>query len=227
MSPTSLTTLGALLRKDWRLQWIAVLLVLGFEPLAYLTFVVQFPPALRVDSGVFLQGIASAGTFVMAFRVIASEEGNRSILFLKSLPLTTRSIYGSKFIFMIVFVLVNCLWLNLFFALLRAWTTWTLNPVAPEAIASALVIQLFFACLLAAVAILTSSEKAIWFPFPAVLILLNAYTWLSDSDGPLAEVSLLEGLRHHWLTVDAAVLALSVGIVAWVMHRIQRKPALV
>ncbi len=107
-----ITRVALLLRKDLWLHFWAIVILRALEMGSFLTFAAQFPPAMRSLSGGFLQGITAIGTFMIGYRLLASEDSVGSLTFLKSLPLSTTEIFGSKILFMWGYVLLNSLTLN-------------------------------------------------------------------------------------------------------------------
>jgi predicted permease len=203
-----------LLAKDLRLQWRTALALLVFEVLAFATFVAQFPEPMRATSGTFLQGIASIGTFIMGYRILASEERSGAISFLKGLPLSTDEIYGSKFLFVYTYALANVAALNGAFLLLGGLLPWEVGVPTLRAVVIGALVQLVFAWLLVGTATLINSEKAIWVPFPLVVLLVNGYAILS-SDGRSGLAQTLAQVAEHWAWLAAAaVVLLAAGSLA-------------
>lgn len=217
---------ATLLAKDARLQASAFEVLVLFELGTFLTFVAQFPPPMRATAGVLLQGTAAIGTFVMAYRSVAVEDSGGTIRFLKSLPLSTSDIYGSKFAFMALYVLANAAALNVLFAVCRALLPWDMAPVTVQAVVVGLVVQLGFAAVLVAVATLSSSEKAVWVPFPVVVVLLNLYT-VTSSREHTAGSSVLQTLSDAWAAYSLLGLLLVLALVLVVVRLLGRKTSLV
>lgn len=215
-----------LLRKDVRMQWVPALVLLVFEVLTFLSFEAQFPDPMRVSAGAFLQSVASIGTFVMAYRVLATEEASGAIKFLKSLPFTNDEIFFSKFVFVTGYVIVNAVSLNLVFLLLREVLPWTMDPVTVKAVLVGFVVQFLFAFILVAIATLANSEKAIWVPFPVVILLLNAYTLLTSDDGSGQFGGVFEELDRNWGLYGAGVVVLALLLCLVVVRRTRARKVL-
>jgi len=218
---------GALLTKDVKLQRTAFAVLVLFELFTFATFEAQFPAPMRLTAGVFLQGIAAIGTFVMAYRAIATEEASSTIQFLKSLPLTNDEIYGSKFLFMVGYVVLNSAALNLIFFVSRPLLPWETHPLTGQAIIIGLVVQLVFAVILVSIATLTTSEKAIWVPFPLVILLLNAYTVLTSDGNPITGATVFDAILGSWQWYSAGVVVLLAAVIVAVVRQTGRKTTLV
>ncbi|PDQ36098.1 MAG: hypothetical protein B5766_02890 [Candidatus Lumbricidophila eiseniae] len=204
-----------LIRKDLRLHWVAFIILVVFQLATFVTFEAQFPPVMQPMGAVFLQGIASIGTFVMAYRVTAAEEANNSIRFLKSLPLTTIEIFGAKYLYMTMYVVVNLVVLNLFLSLFgNLMPGEKIDAPTVETLGIGFVIQFAFGVLLVSVASLFNSEKAIWVPFPLVVLLLNGYAQLTSNNGPIATLRLWAYINENWLWMSAGVVA-ELLILVW------------
>src|SRR6218665_2070184 len=208
-----------LIRKDLRLHWVAFIILVVFQLATFVTFEAQFPPVMQPMGAVFLQGIASIGTFVMAYRVTAAEEANNSIRFLKSLPLTTIEIFGAKYLYMTMYVVVNLVVLNLFLSLFgNLMPGEKIDAPTVETLGIGFVIQFAFGVLLVSVASLFNSEKAIWVPFPLVVLLLNGYAQLTSNNGPIATLRLWAYINENWLWMSAGVVA-ELLILVWLVLR--------
>lgn len=166
-----------LFEKDFRQYAAELLLLVLFELASIFSLILQFPqgdPALILSLAF---GISLVGGFVFSFRTVATEESSRSMAFLLALPLTAPQIVSHKFLlnllltslnFILVFglVLLYCVWqtplnLTLGSTLLTLWLLQLLNN------------HLFLCC-----SLLFSSTKAIWLPFPLLIIGINvAANW--------------------------------------------------
>ncbi|OJV24803.1 MAG: hypothetical protein BGO26_20015 [Actinobacteria bacterium 69-20] len=215
-----------LLRKDLGSQWVPALVLLAVELVTVVSIVAQFPPEMRQSAGTFVQGVASIGTFVMAYRAVASQESAGVIGFLKSLPLTTDEIFGSRFVFLAGYVIANCAALNVTYAALRPLLGFsTVNP-SWAAMVTGVVIQLVFAVLLVSVALLANSEKAIWVPFPLVIVLLNLYTMMTSKPNSWGS-SLLANVRSLWALYGLLAVVVLVALTLLVMGLLRTKRTLV
>ncbi len=166
-----------LFEKDLRQYAAELLLLVLFELASIFSLILQLPqgdPALILSLAF---GISLVGGFVFSFRTVATEESSRSMAFLLALPLTAQQIVSHKFLlnllltslnFILVFgsVLLYCVWqtplnLTLGSTLLTLWLLQLLNN------------HLFLCC-----SLLFSSTKAIWLPFPLLIIGINgAANW--------------------------------------------------
>lgn len=168
-----------LLYKDLRQYGIELLPLVFFELAAVCSLLLQLKAASPALILSLAFGISLVGGFVFSFRSVASEESSRSMAFLLALPLIPVQIVAQKFLlnlllttlnFVLVFgaLLLYCLWqtehvLAISPMLLTLWLLQLLNN------------HLFLGC-----ALLFSSNKAIWLPFPLLLIGINlAANWAS------------------------------------------------
>lgn len=228
MDPVSAATNGyRLIAKDTGLHWLAFLVLLALQIATFITFELQFPPYMQSLGAVFIQGIASIGTFVMAYRITASEEANNTLRFLKSLPVTTTEIFGAKFVFIALYCVANLALLNLFLVIFGGLLPWEMDGPTSEVLAIGVVVQLAFGTLLVAVAALLNSEKAIWLPFPLVIILLNVYTQLTSNDGPVASADFWSFFSDNWVWLSALVIAVLVVIAVVTIRVLRTKRSLI
>lgn len=218
--------LGILLRRDVRAQWVVVLILLALEFVTVVSLVAQFPPPMQESAGVFLQGATSIGTFVMAYRAVATEESVGVMGFLKSLPLTNDEIFGSRFIFMTGYVVVNAFLLNGAYIVARPLLGWSDTNPSWGVIVGGMIVQLLFAVILVSVALLVNSEKAIWVPFALVIVLLNGYTLLAskpESGGS----RMMNHVRDNWLVYGLATIAFLAAVATLVLRMVKTKKTLV
>jgi hypothetical protein len=211
MVQSSTARMWRLITKDFKFQWLAIVVLFVFEAASFVTFVVQFPESMRRTSGVFLQAIGAIGTFIISFRLLATEEASSSIFFLKGLPLLTREIFGAKYLIIWGYVILNALALNVGFELARRWGPWQLERPEAKLVVGGIVLQLIFASLLLWTATWVNSEKAIWIPFPLLLILLNFFSYaMSPSQQNSPVVTALGQIGEHWIAYAlATTLALA------------------
>jgi hypothetical protein len=217
-----------LILKDIRLHWLAFFVLLTLQIATFITFELQFPPYMQSLGAVFIQGTASIGTFVMAYRITASEEANNTLRFLKSLPVTTTEIFGAKFVFIALYCLANLTLLNVFLVVFGPLLPWEdMDPATNEVLAIGVVVQLAFGTLLVAVAALLNSEKAIWLPFPLVIILLNVYTQLTSEDGPVDTTDFWSFFSDNWVWLSLLVVAVLVIITVITIRVLRTKRSLI
>jgi len=163
--------------KDLRQYGVELLPLVLFELATVFSLLLQLKQATPTLILSLAFGISLTGGFVFSFRTVASEESSRSMAFLLALPMTPQQIVLHKFMlnlllttlnFLLVFgaILLYCLWQteHVFVmspVLLTLWLLQVLNN------------HLFLGC-----ALLFSSSKAIWLPFPLLLIGINlAANW--------------------------------------------------
>lgn len=220
-------SLFVLLVKDLRLQRVAFIVLVAFELLTFVSFEAQFPVGMRETAGVFLQGVTSIGTFVMAYRLLATEEASGSIGFLKTLPLTNDEIYFSKFAFMFGYAIANAAVLNSLYVFYLNLFESDLGPLTIPTVLVGLLVQLCFAVVLVSIATLATSEKAIWVPFPLVILVLNVYTLATSGDGWAAGSSVLSVFMRSWGWYSAAIVVLLLTASVAVVRSTKLKRALV
>ncbi len=224
MGAHSIARVWHLIRKDLWMQTPAMLLLFVLEVVSFVTFVAQFPPEMRAVSGVFLQGISAIGTFMIGYRILAAEESAGSLSFLKSLPLSTTEIFMSKFALIWLYLLFNSASLNASYLVMQRVSVWGLLDLQARDIVTGLAVQLFFATLLIWAATWWDAQKAIWIPFPLLIILLNVYSYaLSPEQNDNWIMKTLNQLQDHWQLYIAlaavAALALSALVVLTLNHK--------
>lgn len=219
----------SLVAKDlWLHRWVIPLL-LALEVASYVTFVVQFPEPMRSGSALFLQGLTSIGTFMLGYRLLASEENVGALAFLKSLPLTNSEIYWEKVTFLWSYVVANAASINVVYLIMRPlFPTWNLDPLDVAQVVGGVAVQLLFATVLIWVATWADSQKAIWIPFPLLLIMINLYTMLLSPTAP--DNVVLHAFRSvadywFWWSLGGIALTLAAGFV--IVEGLRRKRSLI
>ena len=101
---------------------------------------------------------------------------------------------------------------------------WGLLDLKARDIVTGLAVQLFFATLLIWAASWWDAQKAIWIPFPLLIILLNVYSYaLSPEQNDSWIMKTLNQLRDHWLLyiglAAGAALVLSALVVLTLNHK--------
>ncbi|TQK03376.1 ABC transporter permease [Herbaspirillum sp. SJZ107] len=122
-------------------------------------------------------GISFIAGFVLSFRMVASEDGATGMAFLLSLPVTRREIVVAKF---------AATWLLSLTNFLVVWGSVLLYCLAREDsdmpdvdnIVTFVLLQLFSSSFYLSCAILFNSSRAIWLPFPLLVVGINlAVNW--------------------------------------------------
>lgn len=122
-------------------------------------------------------GISFIAGFVFSFRMVASEDGATGMAFLLSLPVTRREIVVAKF---------AATWLLSLTNFLVVWGSVLLYCVARDggempdvhSIATFVLLQLLSSSFYLSCAILFNSSRAIWLPFPLLVVGINlAVNW--------------------------------------------------
>jgi ABC-type transport system involved in multi-copper enzyme maturation permease subunit len=115
--------------------------------------------------------------FVFSFRTVASEDGSTGMAFLLSLPITRREIVLSKFIVNWILALGNFLavWGGvLLYCLYRN----ELDVPDASLLLNFILLQLLSSSFYLSCAILFNSARAIWMPFPLLVVGVNlAFNW--------------------------------------------------
>lgn len=126
--------------------------------------------------------ISLVGGFVFSFRTVATEDASKGMAFLLSLPVTPGSIVQAKF-------RVNWLLTALNFAIVWGGTwlychlEWDLPPPSAMMLMTLLLIQCANNSLYLAAALAFTSARAIWLPFPVLLVAINvAVNWKSIAE---------------------------------------------
>jgi ABC-type transport system involved in multi-copper enzyme maturation permease subunit len=122
-------------------------------------------------------GISFIAGFVFSYRMVASEDGATGMAFLLSLPVTRREIVVAKFVATWIMSLTNFLvvWGSvLLYCLARE------DGAAPELgnIVIFVLLQLLSSSFYLCCAIVFNSSRAIWLPFPLLVVGINlAVNW--------------------------------------------------
>lgn len=200
----------ALVKKDLSRHGRELLLLAAFELILVLTLAVQ----LEHLSAAVLLTLAFAVSFIAGFvfslRTVASEDASTGMGFLLSLPVTRGQIVVAKF-------LVNWLLVTANFVLVwggvAAYVVWGGDEWPGVSAGLTLgALQLLNASFFLSCALLFNSSRAIWFPFPLLIVAINlAVNWqriapvlpgLPSAPGLAAAVLLLAsaallGLTRH------------------------------
>jgi len=166
-----------LLKKDLRHHLGELLFVMACELGLVLSLGVQMD---NLNPQVLLTlafGISFIAGFVLSFRMVASEDGATGMAFLLSLPVTRREIVVAKF---------AATWLLALTNFLVVWGSVLLYCVTREdgelpdvhSIVTFVLLQLFSSSFYLSCAILFNSSRAIWLPFPLLVVGINlAVNW--------------------------------------------------
>ncbi len=165
--------------KDLRQYGLELLPLVLFELAAVFSLLLQLPQATPTLILSLAFGISLTGGFVFSFRTVASEESSRSMAFLLALPMTPVQIVEQKFLLNLLLTTLNFLFVFgaiLLYCLWRTEHVFVLSPV----LLTLWLLQLLNNHLFLSCALLFSSSKAIWLPFPLLLIGINlAANWAS------------------------------------------------
>jgi ABC-type transport system involved in multi-copper enzyme maturation permease subunit len=165
--------------KDLRHYAFDVLLLVFFQLATIFSLVLQLsqPSAALILSLAF--GISLVGGFVFSFRTVASEESSRSMAFLLALPLTPSHIVNHKFLLNLFLTTLNFV---LVFGCMLIYCVWQigLDTLSASTLLTLWLVQLLNNHLFLCCSLLLSSSKAIWLPFPLLIIAINvAANWSS------------------------------------------------
>ncbi len=163
-----------LMDKDIRLQRGFLIPLLAIEISGFLVFALQMP--LRVPGVMFglLHGMALIGDFLLCKRTMASEEKNRALLFIKTLPVSTREIVVAKFLVNFLLVSANMCVLFVLWEIARFFGWVTVGPsLTLYVIVTGLAVHWLNNGFFLALSFIFDSERAIWVPFPILFLVMS------------------------------------------------------
>ena len=187
-----------LVRKDLRLQrgFLLPLVAIQLGSIVLLRLQMQGErPGLLFP---LANGVAFVADFLICYRTIVSEEKNRALIFLQTLPISRIEIVTAKFAVNLLLVTGNLVvLLGIFLGLSAAgFFAGEFLPGA-GAMLAALMLHWLINAFLIAVALVFDSERALWVPFPALFLgvsaVLNARTILAR----LGLESVAAAVRQH------------------------------
>lgn len=165
--------------KDLRHYGIDFLLLVFFQLATIFSLVLQLPQQSAAFILSLTFGISLVGGFVLSFRTVASEESSRSMAFLLALPLLPSHIVNHKFLLNICLTTLNFV---IVFGCLSLYCVWQvdLEKLSGSTLLTLWLVQLLNNHLFLCCALLFSSAKAIWLPFPLLIVAINlAANWNS------------------------------------------------
>jgi hypothetical protein len=165
-----------LVGKDVSLQKIFLPLFFLLEVAAIACMRLQLPHGLPGLTLLLTTGFAFIGNFMLCYRFAVAEEKDKAMLFIRTLPVSTRDIVLSKALGCLGFGSLNVLALFALYELLRL--SQILGPAEPQLPLLWLLYILSFQWvgigLFLALALLTNTDWAVWIPFPALFLLVSA-----------------------------------------------------
>lgn len=164
--------IATLVRKDLRHHRGEALFLVGFELLLLVSLAAQVDRLSAEMLVTLAYAIAFIGGFVFSFRTVASDDGTTGMGFLLSLPLTRHQIVGAKFIANWLLTALNC---AIVWGGMVAFCMWRDGVELPTGatLATALLLQLLNSSFYVSCALLFNSARAIWVPFPLLVIGIN------------------------------------------------------
>jgi ABC-2 family transporter protein len=213
-----------LIAKDLRLQRNFFLPLLALESVGYAGYLMQIPSYIPGVAYGLLHGVALVGDFLICYRTMIADEKNRALMFIKTLPVSTREIVIAKFSVNLFLVGLNTsvllgLWGS---ARVLGWIA-----VAPSMTFYLMVAGLTYHWLnnafFVTISLAFSSERAVWVPFPAIFVLMSVILNFSRIKTALGLGPLVGLLQRHdllFLMLLWAVIAGFVRTCLWALrHR--------
>jgi ABC-type transport system involved in multi-copper enzyme maturation permease subunit len=162
----------ALVKKDLTRHARELVFLVAFEVILVLTLAVQLPhlsPSILLTLAFAVSFVAG---FVFSLRTVASEDASTGMGFLLSLPVTRGQIVVAKFIVNWLLVVANftLVWGGVAAYCAMDGGDW---PTLTAAITLG-ALQLLNASFYLSCALLFNSSRAIWIPFPLLIIAINA-----------------------------------------------------
>ncbi len=208
-----------LIEKDLRMHWLPLLVILMIQFGGVTLFWLQLPhvPGLI---WLLMNGTMLVGEFLLCYRVTVHEEKNKAYIFLQTLPVTVNEILLAKFMAVALLITINTLVLDTCYGLL-GWRGVTPGEAAPSLIVGLLYlfVHLFFAAMLVAMAMLFSSERAIWIPFPALFLFISGLLNYKKILAWIHLESLPDLLASH-VFLDLVLLSSGITFLLWLTKEI-------
>lgn len=163
-----------LIAKDLRLQRNFFLPLVVLEAAGYLAYALQIPSHIPGVSFGLLHGMALIGDFLICYRTMITEEKNRALMFIKTLPVSTAEIVVAKFGVNMLLVGLNTGILLALWGGGRALGWIELSPhVTIYLVAAGLTYHCLNNAFFVTLSLAFSSEHAMWVPFPAIFLLMS------------------------------------------------------
>ena len=211
-----------LIAKDLRLQRNFVLPLILLELAGYCAYLVQMPSHIPGVAFGLLHGVALIGDFLICYRTMITEEKNRALMFIKTLPVATGEIVAAKFGVNLLLVGLNT------GVLLSLWASvhglqWI--QLRPDLTIHLVVAGLSLHCLnnafFVSLSLVFSSERAVWVPFPAIFVLMSVIINFGRIKAALNLQRLADLLHRHDLLSLLLLWAMIAGFAAacsWVLR---------
>jgi len=206
-----------IINKDLSYNIKALLALVVFE----LATIFSLSAQIDAISGQMLATLAFAisliGGFVFSYRTVAAEDANKGMTFLRFLPFSNNEIVLSKFIVNIILCSLNFLivWGGV---VLYAIVFNGLSSPSINLVVLLLAIQLANNFFYLSIGLLFTSTRAIWIPFPVLLISINVFfNWQSVT-------SALPGIGAMFSSAAFTSLVLLIVMLLIVFVTTQRFP---
>ena len=201
-----------LITKDLRLQRGFVLPLVLVELAGYFIFAVQMPSHVPGVAFGLLHGVALIGDFLICYRTMIAEEKNRALMFIKTLPVSTADIVIAKFGVNLLLVGVNTGTLLALWGSGHALGWLRVRPdLTLSLVACGLSVHALNNAFFVALALVFSSERAVWVPFPAIFVLMSVMLNFHRIETALHLQGFVDLLQHHDLAFLASLWAAIVG----------------
>jgi ABC-type transport system involved in multi-copper enzyme maturation permease subunit len=210
-----------LIAKDLRLQRSFFLPLVLMELAGYLAYALQMPSHIPGVAFGLLHGVAFIGDFLICYRTMIAEEKHRALMFIKTLPVSTREIVMAKFGANLLLVTLNT------GVMLALWGTgrglgWI--QVRPSLtvylVLAGLTVHLLNNAFFVAVALAFTSESAVWVPFPFLFVLMSVMINFPRIKAALNLQGAVDLVQRHDLLAIALLWAMIVAFAAactWIL----------
>jgi len=213
-----------LIAKDLRLQRNFFLPLLALEAAGYVGYLLQIPSYIPGVAFGLLHGVALVGDFLICYRTMITDEKNRTLMFIKTLPVSTWEIVAAKFAVNLFLVGLNT---SLLLGLWGSARSFGWIAITPSMTFYLMIAGLTYHWLNSAffvtISLAFSSERAVWVPFPAIFVLMSVILNFSRIKVALGLEPFVSLLQHHemlFLATLWTVIAGFVGACLWALrHR--------